>query len=64
MPRYKLRTLLILLAVGPPVVAWFLIPPLVQQYNDWRRAWIIQSVLESHPLKPDLSGIVLIPDED
>jgi len=23
MPRYKLRTLLILLAVGPPWVAWF-----------------------------------------
>jgi hypothetical protein len=32
MPRYSLRTLLILLAIGPPMVAW-IVPPLVKMLH-------------------------------
>jgi hypothetical protein len=35
MPRYSLRTLLILLAIGPPLVAW-IVPPLVKMLHHER----------------------------
>jgi hypothetical protein len=34
--RYRLRTLLILLAVGPPVLAWWAWPAAQARYDAWR----------------------------
>jgi hypothetical protein len=38
MPRYKLRTLLILLAIGPPVLAgaWLAWPKTIERYRQWQ----------------------------
>jgi hypothetical protein len=34
--RYRLRTLLILLAIGPPMLAWWGWPAIKQQYEAWQ----------------------------
>jgi hypothetical protein len=34
--RYRLRTLLIVLALGPPVLAWFVWPAVRAQYVAWQ----------------------------
>jgi hypothetical protein len=55
MLRYKLRTLLILMAVLPPVLgmvgafAW-------REYREWRRVQVIRELLRSTP-SPELGGI-------
>jgi hypothetical protein len=34
--RYRLRTLLILLAIGPPIVAWYIWPRVQEAYFAWQ----------------------------
>jgi hypothetical protein len=46
MPRYKLRTLLILLAVGPPMLAgvWFAREKAVERYRQWEFDQLVELI--------------------
>lgn len=36
--RYRLRTMLILLAIGPPIVAWYVWPRVREAYVSWQKS--------------------------
>jgi hypothetical protein len=55
--RYRLRTLLILLAVGPPMLAW-LFPPLQAVYQQWRAEKIAHSGFGPFPVSRSGPGAV------
>ena len=61
--RYKLRTLPILLAVWPPMLAW-LIQPTREAYQQWRAAKIVRSGIDFRPFPVSRTGPVLIPDDN
>jgi len=59
--RYQLRTLLILMAIGPPMLAWWLWPLGKAQYDGWRSRHAVRAVRH---LRPDGFGVVLISDDE
>ncbi len=58
--RYRLRTLLILLAVGPPMLAWWGWPMAKSQYDAWR--WRKAVELAKH-IRPTGGGLRLVPKD-
>jgi len=55
--RYRLRTLLIVLALGPPVLAgaWLAYPKAVERYRQWQLDRLLQQIAAT--LKPNSSGL-------
>ena len=58
MPRFKLRTLLVVLAVGPPVLAWYGWPTILRfmepkpMQTPPLRFPVVPSILNSVPVGP------------
>lgn len=57
--RYRLRSLLILLAITPPVLAGFVLPAMQIQY----RAWQWREVVERAKLVPPRGGGLIADDK-
>jgi hypothetical protein len=64
--RYRLRTLLILLAVGPPALAW-LWPTVESAYYRWKHAGstrvIVGGRLDAYTPVTEYCPVILIPVE-
>jgi hypothetical protein len=54
--RYRLRTLLILLAIGPPMVGWVIWPRVREAYVAWRA----EQMKSAEGIKPAGGGVATI----
>jgi hypothetical protein len=57
--RYRLRTLLILMAVGPPIIAcaWFAPPNAIERYRQWQFERLIHLIqTKIVPVSTTLTG--------
>ena len=55
--RYRLRTLLILLAIGPPILGWFVWPRVRETYIAWQSREAIDGPMQIRPDSGGVSGL-------
>ena len=61
--RFRLRTLLIVLAVGP-VLLWLIVPPAINQWQRWQRERECQRAIQAamhHKLLEEYYGQTVSP---